>query len=330
MSQRRNPVRWLALRLLFCVALSFGCVSAKPFAIVVLPDTQNYADARRDAQGKRAILDYSRHFYSQTQWVKENRDKLNIAMVAHVGDVVQTDHPDEWKIADKAFKTIDGAVPYVLAPGNHDFRTGRAGGRETRLNDYFPPSRFEKQSWYAGHYGKGNENNCALFEAGGMKFLILSLEFAPRDEVLAWANGIVARHPERRCIVVTHAYLDNGRRIAHAAMGYGWKGNSAEQMWQKFVSRHKNIFLVLSGHAVSCRLSSVGKHGNTVHQIQSDYQFLAEGGQGYLRLMRFRPGENRIDVQTYSPALNRNATASRDAFSLNYDMGGKTVRKRSK
>ena len=324
MLKRRESVRWLALCLLFCVVLSGGCAGQKPFSIVVLPDTQNYADAGRGIPG------FSRHFYGQTLWIRENVEKLNIVMVAHVGDIVQTDHPEEWKIADKAFKTIDGVAPYVLSQGNHDLRAGKAKERETRLDDCFPPSRFEKRPWYGGHYGKINVSNYALFEAGGMKFLIISLEFAPRDEVLDWANGIVAKHSGRRTIVVTHGYLDNGRRIARPAMGYQWKGNSAEAMWQKFVSRHKNIFLVLSGHAANCRLSSVGKHGNTVHQVQSDYQFLAEGGQGYLRVMTFVPGENRIGVTTYSPTIKKHAVTGTDAFSLNYEMDGKAVQKRSK
>jgi len=251
-------------------------------------------------------------------------------MAAHVGDIVQTDHPDEWKIAGKAFKTIDGAVPYVVVPGNHDLAGGKADSRRTHFNEHFAPARFGKQPWYGGHYGKGGENSYALFEAGGMKFLIIALEFAPRDEVLDWANGVVVRHPGRRCIVVTHAYLDNGRRITNAAMGYKLKGNSAEGMWQKFVSRHKNIFLLLSGHATNCRLDSAGKHGNIVRQVQSNYQFARNGGHGYLRLMIFVPGENRIDVQTYSPAINRYATAAADMFSLDYEMGGKTGRKQSK
>ncbi len=317
---------------IMCAVLVAPVVSAgqKPFSIVVIPDTQNYADARKKADGTRAIPDYSRHFYGQTLWIKDSAARLNTVMVAHVGDIVQTDKPDEWKIAGKAFKTIDGVVPYVLSQGNHDMRVGRGRARDTRINEFFPPSRFKNAPWYAGHYGKGNENNYALFEAGGMKFLIISLEFAPRDEVLKWANVVLAKHPDRRAIVVTHGYLDKGRRIARRAMGYQWKGNSAEEMWRKFVSLHQNIFLVLSGHADNCRLTSVGKHGNTVHQVQSNYQFGAEGGQGYLRVMTFVPGENRIDVTTYSPTVKRNMTTNTHAFSLKYEMSGKAAPKRSK
>ena len=46
-----------------------------------------------------------------------------------------------------------------------------------------------------------------------MKFLVLTLEFKPRDEALAWANRVAGQHADHRIIVVTHGYLTkDGRR----------------------------------------------------------------------------------------------------------------------
>ena len=60
-----------------------------------------------------------------------------------------------------------------------------------------------------------------------MKFLIVSLECKPRDEVLNWANEVVAKHPEHRVITHTHAYMKaNGRRIEK--LGYKIQGNSGK------------------------------------------------------------------------------------------------------
>ena len=314
----------VGLFVLCCLVLATGCAGlrtadTKPFTIIVLPDTQNYADARVNDQNERVIPDYSRFFYGQTQWIKDNRDKMNIAMVAHVGDVGQTNHADEWKIADKAFKTLDGVVPYILAAGNHDYA---GDSRATRFSEYFPPSRFEAFPFYGGHFGETNENSYALFEAGGMKFLILSLEWKTRDVVLDWANSVVSEHPDRRCIVVTHAWLQGGAQIKEA--GGNIPGNSPEAVWEKFVSRHKNIFLVLSGHLDNCRLTSTGKEGNTVHQLQSNYQNWQKGGSGYLRIMVFFPSENRISVQTYSCGLRQYTTLPSALFEVKYEMKGKT------
>ncbi len=82
---------------------------AEHFTFVVLPDTQGYADVRHQETQKHwpEIGDQRSCFYSQTAWIKENREKLNIVMVVHVGDITQTEHDEEWKIADTAFKTID-------------------------------------------------------------------------------------------------------------------------------------------------------------------------------------------------------------------------------
>jgi predicted MPP superfamily phosphohydrolase len=193
--------------------------SRKPFTLIVLPDTQNYADVRdKWTQSYFKIPDQRSCFYEQTQWIKDNHQELNIQMVAHVGDIVQHDDPEEWAIADKAFKTIDHSVPYLLSLGNHDMgceiRPGNAHSRETKLNNYFPPSRFERNPLYryGGNLDNRSDNSYLTFEGGEMNFLILSLEFKPRDEALEWAKKVIAAHPKHQCIVVTHAYLmKNGK-----------------------------------------------------------------------------------------------------------------------
>jgi len=44
-------------------------------------------------------------------------------------------------------------------------------------------------------------------------------------------------------------------------------------------------------------MQTVGEHDNIVHELLTDIR------DGYLRLMRFHPARNRIDVMTYSPTL---------------------------
>ena len=63
---------------------------------------------------------------------------------------------------------------------------------------------------------------------------------------------MIKKHPEHRIVVVTHAYMDND----DTRLGKGDKGikfyfqddNDGDSMWEKFVKKHKNIFLVMSGH----------------------------------------------------------------------------------
>ena len=104
------------------------------------------------------------------------------------------------------------------------------------------------------------------------------------------------------------------------------KGHSGESIWENFVSRHKNIFLVLSGHDRENQLTSQGKHGNTVHQVQADYWYFdiprIKAGSGFLRIMTFHPDKNLIEVQTYSPVLDEFLTRTKSKFSLDYTMSG--------
>ncbi len=323
--------------ILLSLTLSFiGCTnqhtnSDEPFTLIMLPDTQNYADTRLKQTAQRlGTGDLRNYFYAQTEWIKQNTDNLRIAMVAHVGDIVQTDYPGEWQIADKAFQTIDDSTPYILSLGNHDMgcqvtsvkppKYNTAVTRDTHINDYFPPSRFNKKPWYGGNLNNSSENYYCTFTGGDMKFLIISLEFVPRNEVLDWANKIIADHPDHHTIVVTHWYLkENGKRFTNNS--YKVKGNNAEQMWQKFVSQHKNIFMLLCGHELGeSILTTPGVHGNNVHQILADYQGLPNGGNGYLRIFKFIPTENRIEVKSYSPTQDKFIANHKNNFTLNFNM----------
>ena len=294
-----------------------GCGKAEPFCIVALPDTQLYAKL------------FPKIFESQTQWIVDNKDTRNIVFVLHEGDVTNENWKEQWDNADKAMSILDGKVPYAIAIGNHDMGpSGNTIGRKTVLfNKHFGVARFEKEPWYGGHYGDNNDNSFYLFKAGGMKFLIIALEFGPRDKVLDWANDVVSQHKDRRTIVLTHCYLTAGnKRITGNMPGspptYPCKGNDGEQIWQKFARKHANIFLVLCGHlnGEAGRLTSVGEHGNKVHQLMANYQFGPKGGSGWLRVLRFVPAENKIYVTTYSPYLKKSRTDVKHQFALDYDM----------
>ena len=100
--------------------------------------------------------------------------------------------------------------------------------------------------------------------------------------------------------------------------------NDGEDIWEKLVRKHKNIFLVLSGHVCgdgTGTLTSQGDHGNIVHQLLADYQDATpNGGNGWLRILRFSPRNDKIHVRTYSPWLNAMSQAADQCFDLDYDM----------
>ncbi|QDS91536.1 Calcineurin-like phosphoesterase [Roseimaritima multifibrata] len=278
------------------------------FSVVLLPDTQNYSEKYPDT------------YVSQALWIRQQVKKDNIKFVIHLGDIVQTPtQKPEWENADRAMRLLDGVVPYSVAPGNHDMLLKNRDS--TLYNQYYSPARFEGKQWYGGHMGETNDNNYCFFEANGMKFMIINLEFAPRDETLEWAAGIAKRFPDHRVIVATHCYMRPKGRDTSCATAYDIAGNSGEQIWQKLIRKQPNIFLVVSGHVLGVGLqTSVNDAGGKVLEMLTDYQGLPNGGDGWLRSLQFVPAENKIHVKTYSPLLDKTNLEEHETFSLDYEM----------
>jgi hypothetical protein len=298
---------------------------APSFTVVALPDTQYYAASHPE------ILD------AETRWIVRRRSAEHIALVVHEGDIVDADEARQWQRAATSLHELDGVVPYVLSAGNHDYRrSGARIDRRTSLNEYFPEAGFAENAWFKGTYEPGHvENSFAVVDAPGGPWLILSLEFGPRDAVLAWADGIAARYAVLPAIVVTHAYLysDDSRYDHVSRPDQMWNPhlyladtgagdvNDGEEIWRKLVARNDNILFVLCGHELGDgvgRLTSRRPDGTAVHQLLANYQTGALGGEGFLRLMRFFPAERRVAVRTYSPYEDRFKTDADNEFTLTY------------
>jgi hypothetical protein len=183
--------------------------------------------------------------------------------------------------------------------------------------------------------------------------VVVSLEFGPRDEVLAWADTVLESFADRPAIVFTHAYLNHdGSRYDHVRrpeqlfnphdyvmMGQGGSSiNDGEEIWRKLIVPNRNVKLVLCGHDVSgddlppgttSRLTSARPDGSRVHQLLANYQTCTappceasaqgtevRGGGGYLRILRVSPATRTIAVSTYSPYLDRSLTDDSNQFVL--------------
>lgn len=271
------------------------------FSIVALPDTQAYSAGAPEI------------FAAEMQWILDNIDRQNIVFVTHLGDIVDRNAaPEQWAVARQSLAMLHGKVPYGLGVGNHDMQTG--AGDSSNFQTAFPAAHFADFDWYGGHY-RNNANSWQTFSAGGMEFLIVHLECNAPDDVLAWADEVIAAHPDHRLIITTHMYLGPREKpvensdYMNAPKGrmtwkkcHGEAGNSPQQMWDKCFSRHPNLFMVLAGdqsRTQSYYQTTAGAHGNTVHELMSDYR------EGYFRVYRFVPAEDRVDVFTYSPVLKK-------------------------
>jgi Calcineurin-like phosphoesterase len=308
--------------------LAHETASALPYTVVVMPDTQYYAAS------------FPQIFDAQTRWIAAEKSKSNVAFVIHEGDLVDSDAAVQWQRASASMSLLDGLVPYVISAGNHDYdyASGWISGRSTMIDAYFPVSRFSQQTSFQGTLDVAHiENNYALFDIspGGGQWLVVSLEFGPRDQVLAWANDVVQKYASTPTIIVTHAYLyeDNLRydHLAHSQQRWNPHAypieklvggvNDGEEIWSKLIAGNSNIRFVLCGHVLDSGVglrTDVRPDGTVVHQILANYQTLPEGGGGFLRLMQFSPADSVVHVRTYSPYLETYKTDPSNQFDLSY------------
>ena len=238
-------------------------------------------------------------------------------------------------------------LPFGVVPGNHDYDAMWSDSRYPPVKDakqidmtpktlgmlhvgglenfrsVFTAKRYSTKPWYVASF-TGGSSSAQVFTAGGYTFLHIGLEMSPSDAVLKWAASVIAKYPDTPTIVTTHDYLNaKGERRANPIIDLAALDpihNSAEDMWNEFISRHDQIFLVLCGHhhGVATRTDKNAK-GHEVLQLLADYQDrgqtsldadvpLVRGkpvpiGDGWLRLLTFDTAAEvpTLRVRTYSP-----------------------------
>lgn len=197
----------------------------KSFSMILFPDPQSYTK-----------FDVNQPLFElMTAWTANNKERLNIEAVLCTGDLVEQNEiriPDgvngnqtseeQWKAASQAFARLDNKLPYVVCTGNHDYGYEKAENRLCRLPEYFPSER--NSCWRNSLVEVGNnyqgiptlENAAYEFETETWgKILVVSLEFAPRDEAIEWAKTVTEKpkYKEHKVILLTHSFLAwNGKR----------------------------------------------------------------------------------------------------------------------
>ncbi len=294
----------------------------KTFTLAVIPDTQLYygTGAAKDTNS----VPRNPAFLSRVSWIADNIASQRIVFVSHMGDIVDRNNHHQWKVAKQYISRFNDLIPYGLTVGNHDLRG--ATGDSSLFQQYFGAENFTGKPWYGGYYqgrqvdgvnvSGNNANSFQFFSAEGINFIILHLECNAPDDVLAWADDVLRRHPRHLAIISTHMYLGievkkPRRELKREQIGkrmlwkkvHGARGNTPQQLWEKCFSQHPQILMILAGDqsgVIAARQQDIGRHGNLVYEIMQDYPRRSDYDD-WLRLFRFDPQAGELKVITYSP-----------------------------
>ena len=262
--------------------------SAYDYSFAFVPDIQYLVENDTEYESGQVNKVY--------KWIADNVDDYNIQYVAGLGDVTNYDLPSEWQTAYNAISSnLNGVVDYSVINGNHDYgdplktvsyTKGSTTITENKMGGNGLDTYFGADATYTAQYT--SENNGGTYESeklantykkitvGNNKWLFVNLDWDPTDDVLVWANKLVASNSDHKVIITTHNYLNGDAKVTDAERtGSKVINNNGVDLWNKFASLHSNVKMVVCGHQeYNCvtMAQSKGINGNTVSQFLIDSQ----------------------------------------------------------
>lgn len=279
------------------------------YSFAVIGDTQaiNDKNGNKNNGPLEKVYDY----------ICDNVSTKNIKFAFGLGDITENDDASEWERAKAQIQKLDGVVPYSLNRGNHDSKE--------KMNQYFTYTDYQDK--ISGAADKAIENTCQFLTVGQVDYLIFSLDFGPSNDVLNWAASIIESHPNHNVIITTHSYLTRDGKYTNADNDVALVGaqNTGQDIWDKLVSQHKNIVMVLSGHVYANDIivkEATGKYGNTIKEIVVNPQVadaMTDGGTGMVAMLYFSEDGKNVQVRYYSTVRNQ-YLADTNQFSMDLNV----------
>ena len=308
-------------RLLLAVLVVWGLAANgfSAFKVVAIPDTQNMAQYAPAAMK------------AQEQWIVNHVSSDGIAFVTHLGDVVNDGYDTtQWSHATDALDLLDGAVPYSVCCGNHDYhnRTNRLAGAAEYIAR-FGSSRYSGYSWYKGTHK--DLNHYQIFSADGRDWLHINLEYQPDGEDLMWAQRVIDAHPTLPVILSTHDCLAWTGELGNTQYPDRWgaPSNGGKAMWYRFIKQNDQIFLVLNGHVYDESTGWASAHTNIVNSYGHDTTLMCVNFQqvanddAHLRILEFDSSSDEINITTYDPYHDDYLTDAPNQYTINLDFSAR-------
>jgi hypothetical protein len=162
------------------------------------------------------------------------------------------------------------------------------------------------------------------FSVAGDDYLFITLDHGPSDLKLEWASDIISQYPDHRVIITTHWYTAKDG-LPGDVNDYGNAKpiitNHGEQIYNKLVKKHSNIFMVMSGHLNSDGIIVQQRPtpaGNKVTNVLFDTQGMDDMTPvGMISIFYFSEDGKTIDIECFSTIKNQ---YYKDEFQFSIDI----------
>jgi hypothetical protein len=267
--------------------------------------------------------------------VEIHNNGFKIKVVLQVGDITDRNTIAEWESARSAFSKLDTITDYIFCTGNHDYGDdGTTNNRNTSFNNYF---QYRNTTSFVESYREDNyENTFFKFSVQGHPFILFSLEYGPRNAVVAWADSIARRYSDKYGILLTHAYLTRELerynytmfKLAQGISPYTTalnnpefakgKVNDGQEVWDKLLFNN-NFRIVVCGHRnAEGKLISANQANQEVLQLIFAEHNMPKAVEGWVQILEFYKDKKTMGVKTYSTLLNTWKTDSTHQYDFTY------------
>lgn len=286
------------------------------FTLAVMGDTQMLLSKAQDRNGNDLYsdeyIDEDNFIYKNAHWLVENKDMLNLQLVAHMGDLTDFMNYSAWETKgvrelEKGLSYMDylteGGVRFALNRGNHD--GGFTAERLAKWDSYYSAEKY-------GSIADGHENEMRnayySFEVGGIKYILVVLDLEPTDDDISWAKSVIDANADTRVIISTHVFMTRNAELNSSNMGDSSTHNSGVKIWTKLVNECPNVVMALCGHDDGediVRNEFVRENGSKVATFMIDssaMEFTGSRQTGVMAFMRFASDGKTVSVNYYSPS----------------------------
>lgn len=288
---------------------------AKDYTLAIVPDIQ------------MITLFYPEMVATLPDYLLQHQEEQKIEAVFTVGDLTNGKHV-QGSSFDKQYKTIadefaklDGAMPYIFVPGNHDYDDECSTSKGlTYLNKYLTIDKMSQWDEWGDSFSDDSIINAYYkMEYEGVKYLVFALDFGPSDEVLEWCCEVTEQNPDHRVILLTHGFLHPDGRLCEEDMSaapekYGFSNyvdvNCGANIWDKWLKKYPNVFMTFCGHVISDDIiveETVGDNGNVVANFLINGQglIMSDGLESLVALFNFDEQNQLVYVNYVSTVQDK-------------------------